>query len=62
MTKTKFTTRQIALCGLIAAVYAALTVSTSWIAYGPFQFRIAEALCVLPPFCPSPRWGCLWAA
>ena len=57
MTKTKFTTRQIALCGLIAAVYAALTVSTSWIAYGPFQFRIAEALCVLPAFLPITSLG-----
>lgn len=62
MTKTKFTTRQIALCGLIAAVYAALTVSTSWIAYGPFQFRTQRPSACCPPFCPSPRWGCLWAA
>lgn len=43
--------------GLIAAVYAALTVSTSWIAYGPFQFRIAEALCVLPAFLPITSLG-----
>ncbi|MBS6367087.1 MAG: QueT transporter family protein, partial [Clostridiales bacterium] len=57
MTKTSITTRQIALCGLIAAVYAALTVATSWMAYGPFQFRIAEALCVLPAFLPITSLG-----
>lgn len=57
MTKTKVTTKQIALCGLIAAVYAAVTISTSWMAYGPFQFRIAEALCILPAFLPITSLG-----
>ncbi len=57
MTKPKITTRQIALCGLIAAVYAAVTIATPFMAYGPFQFRIAEALCVLPAFLPITSLG-----
>ena len=57
MTKPKITTRQIALCGLIAAVYAAVTIATPFMAYGPFQFRIAEALCILPAFLPITSLG-----
>jgi len=50
-------TRKIAFAGVIAALYAALTIALSSIAYGPIQFRIAEALCILPFFFPFSVWG-----
>mgnify|MGYP005972270469 CR=1 FL=1 len=37
----------------IAALYVALTMIVAPIAFGPVQFRISEALCVLPYFLPS---------
>ena len=43
----KLTTRQIALNGVIAGLYAAITILTASFAYGNIQFRIADALCVL---------------
>jgi len=48
----KISIRKIAFAGVIAALYATLTVALAPIAYGPFQFRIAEALCILPFFFP----------
>ena len=47
------TIRKIALAGVIGALYAALTLALGFIAYGPVQFRIAEALCILPFFFPA---------
>ena len=38
---------------MIAAIYVALTVVFAPISFGPVQFRIAEALCVLPFFTPA---------
>lgn len=38
---------------MIAAIYVALTVSLMPISYGPIQFRVSEALCVLPYFTPA---------
>ena len=49
--------RRIACSGILAAVYAALTMALGFISYGPFQFRVAEALCVLPFFFPFSAWG-----
>jgi len=49
----KFTIRQLALNGVVAALYAALTILTASFAYGPIQFRISEALCVLVCFEPT---------
>ena len=49
----RFNIRRIAFAGVIAALYAALTVAVAPIAYGPLQFRIAEALCILPFFFPA---------
>jgi len=49
--------RKIAFSAVIAAVYAALTISLSFMSYGPFQFRVAEALCILPFFFPFSVWG-----
>ena len=51
------TIRKIAFAAVIAAVYATLTISLSFMGYGPFQFRVAEALCILPFFFPFSTWG-----
>ena len=51
------TVRKITYSALIAAVYTALTVATSFMSYGNIQFRIAEALCILPYFFPFTTWG-----
>lgn len=48
----KITTRQLTVCGILAALYAVVTIATSSFAYGPIQFRLADALCVLPFFAP----------
>lgn len=55
MSKSRFTTRQIALSGIIAAVYAVMSLLSSvfGIAYGPIQCRFSEALTVLPFFLPE---------
>jgi uncharacterized membrane protein len=44
--------RKIAFAGIVAAVYAALTLILAPISFGHVQFRIAEALTVLPFFFP----------
>ena len=38
---------------MIAAVYAALTVVLAPISYGPLQFRVSEALTLLPFYLPE---------
>ena len=38
---------------MIAAIYVVLTVMFAPISFGPVQFRIAEALCILPFFTPA---------
>ena len=53
----KFTPRRIAFAGILAAVYAAITYLTSSFAYGPVQFRLAEAFAVLCCFTPAAIWG-----
>lgn len=50
---------RLTFCAVLAASYAALTVATWGISYGPIQFRAAEALCVLPYFAPWTSWGLL---
>ena len=50
-------TRKIALCGVIAALYAAVTIQTAAISYGPVQVRIAEGLCLMPMLLPETVWG-----
>lgn len=37
----------------IAAIYVVLTMMCEPIAFGPVQFRISEALCILPYFTPA---------
>ena len=55
MSKSRFTTRQIALAGIIAAIYAVMSLLSSvfGIAYGPIQCRFSEALTVLPFLFPE---------
>lgn len=47
--RTKFMTQ----AALIAALYASLTMISAPISFGPIQFRISEALAILPYFTPA---------
>lgn len=47
------TTIRLVRTAVIAALYAALTLAVAPIAYGAVQFRISEALTILPLFCPE---------
>ena len=49
----KITTKNLVHAAVIAAVYATLTILLEPISYGPVQFRLAEALTVLPAILPS---------
>ena len=51
----KISVRQLTTAAIVGALYAALTLFSSafGIAYGPVQFRISEALCVLPVLTPA---------
>jgi len=49
--------KNLALGGMIAALYAGVTVVLAPISYGPVQFRIAEALTLLPFYVPEAVWG-----
>ena len=55
MSKSRFTPKQLAIAGIIAALYAVLSYFSSvfGVAYGPIQCRFSEALCVLPYFTPA---------
>lgn len=54
------TTLRIATAAIVAAAYAALTIALAPVSYGAIQFRVSEALTVLPFFVPCTVWG-LWA-
>lgn len=45
--------RQMVQGAVIAAIYVVLTMIFQPISFGPIQFRISEALCVLPYFTPA---------
>ena len=53
MSKTRFSTRRLTLAGLIAAVYAAATLILPIPQYMGVQFRVAEAMTVLPFLFPE---------
>ena len=53
----QYNTKRLAMCGILAAVYCAVTVLSAPIAYGPVQFRLSEALCILPLFAPYTSLG-----
>lgn len=48
----KFSTKDLTLAAVLAAVYAALTMGLAPLSYGPVQIRFSEALTVLPFFFP----------
>mgnify|MGYP002732375116 CR=1 FL=1 len=52
-TKARSTLRRLCLAGIIAALYAALTLAFSPISFGAVQFRISEALTLLPVLFPE---------
>ena len=49
--------RSITAAAVIGAAYAVLTVAFAPISFGAVQFRLSEALCVLPYFLPGSAWG-----
>ncbi|MDR2137241.1 MAG: QueT transporter family protein [Synergistaceae bacterium] len=51
--KIKWKLKSLALGSLIAALYAILTIVFAPISYGPVQFRVAEALTLLPFYFPE---------
>lgn len=53
----RFSSQQIAFAGIVAALYAALTILCAPFSYGAMQFRLAEALTVLCCFNPCAVWG-----
>lgn len=56
MSKPK-TARDLAICAMIAALYATLCFALSPFSYGAVQVRVAEALTLLPVFSPFAIWG-----
>jgi len=59
------TTRTLAQAGVIAALYAGLTLLLPVFSFGPLQFRLSEVLTILPAFTvaavPGLTLGCLLA-
>lgn len=55
----KTNTQKLAFAAVVGAAYAALTLLLAPISFGLVQFRVSEALCILPAFVPSAAWG-LW--
>lgn len=53
----KFTIKDLVLAAMVAAAYAALTMAVPALSYGQFQFRISEALTVLPFLFPATAPG-----
>ena len=49
--------RKIAFSGVVAALYAAMTLALMPISYGPLQVRLSEVMCILPFFFPFTVWG-----
>lgn len=50
---SKYSSKYLVQAALIAALYATLTLILGSFGYGPVQFRIAEALTVLPAIMPA---------
>lgn len=50
-------TKKLISAAILGALYAALTMISAPISYGPVQFRVSEALCVVPYFAPYTAWG-----
>ena len=54
---SKIDVRKIAFSGVVAALYAGLTIVVMPLSYGPVQIRFSEVLCILPFFFPFSVWG-----
>ncbi|MBQ9781823.1 MAG: QueT transporter family protein [Clostridia bacterium] len=48
-----FTTKKLATCGIISAIYVALTLVLMPLSFGAIQVRISEALTILPLIFPE---------
>ncbi|MEG1429683.1 MAG: QueT transporter family protein, partial [Hydrogenoanaerobacterium sp.] len=48
----KINTKNITACAVIAAVYIVLSLAFAPISFGAVQFRVSEALTLLPVFSP----------
>ena len=57
MKQTRNKTRKLALAGVVAAAYAALTLLLAPISFSNVQFRVSEVLCILPWFFPCTAQG-----
>ena len=57
MQKSRFSVRSLALSGIIAAIYAALTLLLPIPQYGGVQLRVAEAMTLLPFLVPEATVG-----
>lgn len=57
MLKSKFSVRSLALSGIIAAIYAVLTLLLPIPQYGGVQLRVAEAMTLLPFLVPEAALG-----
>jgi len=61
----KFSIKTMAVMAMVAALYAVLVISLSFISFGPIQFRVAESLHLLaffnPIFAPATVLGVLIA-
>lgn len=53
----KINIRALTAAAVIGAAYAVLTMLLAPISYGPLQFRVSEALCIMPYFLPCTAWG-----
>ena len=53
MKRTGWNARRLCTAAIIAALYAALTLGFQAISYGPVQFRVSEALTLLPVLFPE---------
>ena len=48
----KLSIKQLSISAMIAAMYTTLTIIFSFMSYGDVQYRLAEALTILPVYSP----------
>ena len=51
------TTRKLVVSAITGAAYAVITMLLAPISYGSLQFRVSEAMCILPFFVPATAAG-----
>ncbi len=57
MNNIRFSTKKLAVSGVLAAIYVVITLLLRPISYGQIQVRVAEALAMLPVFGTTPVPG-----